>query len=131
MTNELKQIVKDIEYFTDKKMRVIAKNIGYTRAYFNDQVNKGKNDNLLSILKEKYGKEIKQGVRNSPLFKEMLKEEMQQVKENLSKLSEDIGQPVGLHKEQVSSSSSSLGKKEALTYLRKDKPKGKTLKRSR
>jgi seryl-tRNA synthetase len=54
MTNELKKLIKDIQYRTDKTLADIAKEIGYSTAYFTDQVNKGKNDEIKERLLLKY-----------------------------------------------------------------------------
>lgn len=53
MSNELKKIVKKIQFRTDKTIEEIAKDIGYARSYFTNQVNIGTNKTLKSLL-EKY-----------------------------------------------------------------------------
>jgi uncharacterized protein YeaO (DUF488 family) len=62
LSNELKQLVKEIQFKTDKSLGEIAKEIGYSRAYFNNEVNKGENEALLKLLQERYGSEIEQTV---------------------------------------------------------------------
>jgi hypothetical protein len=53
LSNEIKKIVKKIQFKTDKTIEEIAKDIGYTRAYFTNQINIGTNKTLKSLL-EKY-----------------------------------------------------------------------------
>lgn len=62
MSNELKTLIKKIQFSTDKTLEEIADDINYSRAYFNDQVNKGTNKKLLNILTEKFGFKIEQNV---------------------------------------------------------------------
>lgn len=54
MSNELKRIVKDIQFRTDKTIEEIAKDIGYARAYFTNQVNIGTNKKLKELLLKKF-----------------------------------------------------------------------------
>lgn len=61
MSNELKKIVKRIQFRTDKTIEEIAKDIGYARAYFTNQVNIGTNKTLKSLL-EKYLLDYEQNV---------------------------------------------------------------------
>jgi hypothetical protein len=54
VSNELKRIVKDIQFKTDKTIGQIAADIGYARAYFTNQVNIGTNKKLKELLLKKY-----------------------------------------------------------------------------
>lgn len=65
MSNELKKIVKSIQFKTDKTVEEIAKDVGYARAYFTNQVNIGTNKRLKELLLEKYP-EIEHNVLNDP-----------------------------------------------------------------
>lgn len=56
--NELRQIVDDIQHWTHFTLGQVAEQVGYSRDYFTDQVNKGVNKRLLKILKE-YHKDLK------------------------------------------------------------------------
>lgn len=62
MSNELKKIVKEIQFKTDKTIEEIANDIGYARAYFTNQVNIGTNKNLKRLLQEKYKLDNEQNV---------------------------------------------------------------------
>lgn len=62
MSNELKRIVKDIQFRTDKTIEEIANDIGYARAYFTNQVNIGTNKKLKELLLNKYPKTNEQFV---------------------------------------------------------------------
>jgi hypothetical protein len=64
LSNELRKIVKEIQFKTDKTIGEIANDIGYARAYFTNQVSIGTNKNLLHLLREKYGLDNEQIVRN-------------------------------------------------------------------
>lgn len=64
MSNELKKIVKDIQFRTDKTIEEIARDIGYARAYFTNQVNIGTNKNLRKLLLDKYKLGTEHNVRN-------------------------------------------------------------------
>lgn len=64
MSNELKSIVKKIQFNTDKTIEEIAKEIGYARAYFTNQVNIGTNKKLKELLLEKFPIENEQIVLN-------------------------------------------------------------------
>ena len=50
----MKDIVKEIKYKTGKTVGEIAAQIGYSRPYFTDQVNKGENDILLDLLRKTF-----------------------------------------------------------------------------
>lgn len=60
MSNELKELVKRIQFDTDKTLHEIAEEIGYSRAYFTNQVNKGTNEELKALLLEKFNLENEQ-----------------------------------------------------------------------
>lgn len=62
MSNELKDLVKKIQFDTDKTLQEIAEEIGYSRAYFTNQINKGSNDELKALLLEKFNLENEQKV---------------------------------------------------------------------
>ena len=62
MSNELKKIVKAIQFKTDKTIAEIAKEIGYARAYFTNQVNIGTNKKLKELLLEKFPLDTEQKV---------------------------------------------------------------------
>jgi hypothetical protein len=64
LSNELKKIVKEIQFRTDKTIEEIANEIGYARAYFTNQVSIGTNKNLKRLLQEKYKLDNEQSVRN-------------------------------------------------------------------
>lgn len=66
MSNELKKIVKDIQFRTDKTIEEIAKEIGYARAYFTNQINIGTNKNLKKLLLEKYKLDTEHNVLKEP-----------------------------------------------------------------
>jgi hypothetical protein len=50
MANELKRLVKEIQYREDKTLKAIAESIGYSTAYFTDQINKGSNQEIKERL---------------------------------------------------------------------------------
>lgn len=62
MSNELKKIVKAIQFKTDKTIEEIATEIGYARAYFTNQINIGTNKKLKQLLLEKFPLEKEQNV---------------------------------------------------------------------
>ncbi len=62
MSNQLRDLIKEIQFKTDKTLEIIAKEIGYSRAYLTNQISKGRNDRLKAILSNKYELEIKQKV---------------------------------------------------------------------
>lgn len=65
--NDLKRLLKTIQFRTEKTIEEIAGEIGYARAYLTDQVNKGNNETIRKILTEKYGKYLEQSVSyNTP-----------------------------------------------------------------
>lgn len=65
MSNELKKIVKRIQFTTDKTIEEIAKEVGYARAYFTNQINIGNNKKLKELLLEKFP-ENEQNVLKEP-----------------------------------------------------------------
>lgn len=69
MSNELKKIVKKIQFKTDKTIEEIANDIGYARAYFTNQVNVGTNKNLKGLL-EKYLLDYEQNVMSEDISPE-------------------------------------------------------------
>lgn len=52
--NELKQLLRLIQFKTGKTLEQIASDIEYARAYLTNEANKGNNPKLIEILKEKY-----------------------------------------------------------------------------
>lgn len=64
-SNELKELVKKIQFVTDKTLAEIAQDIDNAPAYFTDQVNKGDNPKIRKKLIEKYGELIEQNIRKS------------------------------------------------------------------
>lgn len=66
MSNELKKIVKEIQFKTDKTIEEIAKDVGYARAYFTNQINIGTNKNLKKLLVEKYMLDKEHNVLKEP-----------------------------------------------------------------
>lgn len=62
MSNELKKLVKDIQYKRELTIDQIAAEIGYTRAYLNDAVNKGTNKKIKAALFKAYPFLIEQNV---------------------------------------------------------------------
>lgn len=102
-SNDLKKIVKEIQYKTNKTLAQIAKDLGYSTAYFTDQVNKGTNEALKELLLKKFGKvELQNGSAPVPdvdqfLVSKMLKSDaMQEVILSVlaELLSKQTGQPV-------------------------------------
>lgn len=69
MSNELKKIVSEIQYLTGATLAEIAAEVGYSRDYFTDQVNKGKNIRLRGmmerILEEKRISKEQGGAKNA------------------------------------------------------------------
>lgn len=74
MSNELKQIVKNIQFKTDKTIEEIAKDLGYTRAYFTNQVNIGTNESLKNLLLDKYKEEIEHNIIREPQVDYIIKD---------------------------------------------------------
>jgi hypothetical protein len=66
LSNELKKIVKRIQFDTDKTIEEIAKEVGYARAYFTNQINIGTNKKLKDLLLEKFPAEIEHNVLKEP-----------------------------------------------------------------
>lgn len=66
MSNELKKLVKSIQFRTDKTIEEIAKEIGYARAYFTNQVNIGTNKKLKELLMERFPSNNEHNVLNEP-----------------------------------------------------------------
>jgi hypothetical protein len=60
--NELKELVRNIKYVTGKTLEVIAEEIGYSRSYLTDQINKGANHKLKEILLNQYPLKSEQNV---------------------------------------------------------------------
>lgn len=52
--DELKQLLRLIQFKTGKTLEQIASDIEYARAYLTNEANKGNNPKLIEILKEKY-----------------------------------------------------------------------------
>lgn len=61
-SNDLKRLLKTIQFKTEKTIEEIAGEIGYARAYLTDQVNKGTNESIRKVLTEKYGKYLEPNV---------------------------------------------------------------------
>jgi hypothetical protein len=62
-SNPLKKLVKEIQLKTDKTLDELGKDLGYSGAYFRNEVSKGTNENLLVLVQTKF-KDLLQGGTN-------------------------------------------------------------------
>lgn len=62
MSNPIRKLVKDIQYKTDFTLDQIAEKLGYSPAYFRNEVSKGKSKSVLESIQTKFNDIIEQNV---------------------------------------------------------------------
>jgi hypothetical protein len=66
MSNQIRQAVKEIQFKTDFTLDEIAAKLGYSPAYFRNEVSKGKSKAVLETLQTKFNELIEQNVVAEP-----------------------------------------------------------------